>query len=65
MASLAPISIDCPICPAGVEVPVRQLNTGHVHRVDDGPDEYVFNLTVDMGPWRQHIAAHTANREAS
>lgn len=66
MASLAPVTVDCPICPAEVEIPVRQNGTARTRDDGDGPPAAVFDLTIDMRPWREHItAAHNATRGTS
>jgi hypothetical protein len=66
MASLAAstVRVDCPICPAAVEIPVRDRGID-VH-AGEGPAGAVVNLSLDMQPWRDHIAAaHTATRGTS
>jgi hypothetical protein len=66
MASLTPITIECPICPDEVEVPIHQNGTARICTDGDGPPAGVFDLTIDMRPWREHIAAaHTPTRETS
>jgi hypothetical protein len=49
------VSIDCPLCPDQVNVPVTPA---------DG-DDNVLTVSIDFGAWRDHIAAtHTRRKTA-
>jgi hypothetical protein len=65
MASLAPISIDCPVCPDQVDVPVRQIGgDGCIHTVEVGHDDDIITFEVDLAAWREHIEAAHSRRTA-
>ncbi|MGR3875796.1 hypothetical protein ACUXZZ_45505 (plasmid) [Streptomyces graminifolii] len=53
------VTIDCPICPEPVDLPLQD------HGVDFSQHPHVVNLTLDVRPLHDHVAATHRKTEAT